>query len=78
MKAPSGLLAVTQCTVLKNGAATAMKTTMITSLMATITLLTRADSRMPTTSKVEMATITSIAGTLMIAPVARQTCSVAS
>jgi hypothetical protein len=55
-----------------------MKTTMITSLMATITLLTRADSRMPTTSNVEMATITSIAGTLTIAPVARQTCSAAS
>ena len=78
MKAPSGLLAVTQCAVLTNGTATAMKTRMITSLIATITLLTRADSRMPTTSNVEMATITSIAGMLMIAPVARQTCSPAS
>ncbi len=37
------LLAVTQCSVLTNGAAAAMNTTMMTSLIATMTLLTRAE-----------------------------------
>ena len=51
MKLPAGLPAVTQCAVVTNGAAAAMNTTMMTSLIATMMLLKRADSRMPTTSK---------------------------
>ncbi len=44
MKWPSGLPPLTQWAVLKNGAANAMNNTMIASLIATMMLLTRADS----------------------------------
>ena len=51
MNAPVGLLGVTQFEALTNQTPARMKTTMITSLMATITLFALADSLIPTTSR---------------------------
>ena len=78
MKSPAGLFAVTQCAVETSGAATAMNSTMMTSLMATMTLLTRADSWMPMTSSVVIMAMTTIAGALITAPVTCQACCAAS
>ena len=50
----------------------AMKIRMIAILMTTTRLLTRADSRMPTTSNAEITTIMTMAGTLSTAPVVCQ------
>ena len=50
INAPAGLLDVTQLAVLKAGAAQTMKSPMTASFTATMMVLTRADSRMPTTS----------------------------
>jgi hypothetical protein len=70
MKRPSGLAAVTQFAVLNAGMASTMKRTMTVNLTATMMLLNRADSRMPTTSRLVMAMITATADRLTMAPVA--------
>ena len=78
MKAPSGLPGVTQCPVLTKGAAAMMKMTMMASLITTMTLLSRADSWIPTTRSAETPAITAMAGTLSSAPVVSQARVVAS
>ena len=72
MKAPVGLLGVTQFEVLTNQTPATMKTTMITSLMVTITLLTLANSLIPTTSRMVIKTMMNIAGRLTSASVGDQ------
>ncbi len=69
MKAPSGLVAVIQFLVSMYQMPATMKASTIATLMMTMTLFTLADSRVPTTSKVEMAAMMNMAGTLSTAPV---------
>ena len=78
MNCPPGLPAVTQCAVVTKGAAAAMNSTMMTSLTATMTVLTREDSRTPRTRSAVMMAMISIAGALMTAPVVCQACCAAS
>ena len=66
------LVAVTQFEVLKKKAPTRIKRMMIASLIATITLFTDAESRMPMTSSVLIKAMTKAAGKLKIAPVCVQ------
>ena len=49
-----------------------MKTTMMATLITTMTLLSRADSWIPTTRSAETPAITAMAGTLSTAPVVSQ------
>ena len=72
MNAPVGLLGVTQFEALTNQTPARMKTTMIISLMATITLFTLADSLIPTTSRMVIKMMMNIAGRLTSAPVGNQ------
>src|SRR6516165_7735922 len=72
MKRPSGFAGVTQFAVENACTAETMNRKMTMSLTATMMSLKRADSRMPITSSHVMTTITTIAGTLRMAPVAEQ------
>ena len=76
--APVGLADVTQLAGLKYQTPARMKVKTMTSLMATKTVLIRADSRMPNRSTVAMTATTAMAGTLRIAPVVCHTPSAAS
>src|SRR3984957_14909088 len=78
INAPAGLLDVTQFAVLKAGAAQTRKSPMTASFTATMTVLTRADSRMPTTSNAVIITMISMAGTFRMAPVDDHACCAAS
>src|ERR1700684_4507709 len=78
MNAPAGLLDVTQFAVLKAGAAQTIKSPMTASFTATMKVLTRADSWMPTTSKAVIIAIIKTAGTFRTAPVEDQACCAAS
>jgi hypothetical protein len=78
MKAPPGLTGAIQFAVLKAGAAHRIKRAITTSLTATIKLLNRAVSRMPTTSSAVMTTMTNAAGTLRTALVSVHWCWAAS
>src|ERR1700689_4815569 len=78
MNAPAGLLVVTQFAVLNEGAAQTMKSPMTASFTATMKVLTRADSWMPTTSSVVIITMITMAGTFRIAPVEDHACCAAS
>ena len=78
MKSPAGFFAVIQCAVETCGAAAAMNSTMMTSLMATMTLLTRADSWTPMIKSIVIRAITTMAGALITAPVKCQACCAAS
>src|SRR5229473_3522483 len=78
INAPAGLLDVTQFAVLKEGAAQTINSAMTVSFTATMKLLNRTDSRMPTTSNAVIITMIRTAGTLTIAPVDDQACRVAS
>ena len=69
INAPAGLLVVTQFAVLKAGAAQTIKSPITASFTATMTVLTRANSRMPTTSNAVIITMISIARTFRMAPV---------
>ena len=75
---PSGLTEVTQFAVEKWGAAKTRKRKITASLTATMMSLMRADSRIPITSSQVVATITTTAGTLRMAPVDDQACRSAS
>src|ERR1700693_1155867 len=78
INAPAGLLVVTQFAVLKAGAAQTMKSPITASFTATMKVLTRADSRMATTSNAVIITMISMAGTLRMAPVDDHACCAAS
>src|ERR1700730_7830130 len=78
MNDPAGLLGVTQFAVLKEGAAKMINSAMTASFTATMKLLNRADSRMPTTSNAVISTMIRMAGILRIAPVDDQPCRLAS
>ena len=69
---------MTQFAVLKAGTVQTMNSAITTSLTATMKLLKRAVSRMPTTNSAVMPTMTITAGTLRIAPVDDQACLAAS
>src|SRR3984957_16193384 len=75
---PAGLPVVTQFAVLKAGAAQTMKSPMTASFTATMTVLTRADSRMPTTSNAVIIRMITMAGTFRVAPVYDHACCAAS
>src|ERR1700735_293760 len=78
INAPAGLLDVTQFAVLKAGAAQTRKSPMTASFTATMKVLTRADSRMPTTSNAVISAMISMAGTFRMAPVDDHACCAAS
>src|ERR1700728_4184230 len=78
MNAPAGWLVVTQLEVLKAGAAQTMKSPMTASFAATMNVLTRADSWMPTTSSVVIIAMITMAGTFRKAPVEDHACCAAS
>src|SRR5665213_495045 len=78
MKAPAGLLAVTQFAALKAGTVQTMNSAITTSLTATMKLLKRAASRVPATSSNVMSTMIAAAGRFRTAPVDDQTCCLAS
>ena len=63
------MLAVTQFAVLKAGRVQTTNSAITTSLTATMKLLNRAVSRMPTTRSAVMAMMIATAGTFRIAPV---------
>ena len=73
MKAPPGFLpATTQLLSLTNQMPTPMNSSTIATLSATMALLARADSLMPTMRMIETATMMNIAGTFRTAPVRDQ------
>src|ERR1700733_2796443 len=78
MNAPAGLLDVTQFAVLNAGAAQTIKSPMTASFTATMKVLTRADSWMPTTSSVVIIAMITVAGSFRKAPVEDQACCAAS
>src|SRR6185437_12966218 len=78
MNAPAGLPDVTQFAVLKAGAAQTIKSPMTASFTATMNVLTRVDSRIPTTSNIVIITMIAMAGTFRTAPVDDHACRAAS
>src|SRR5580692_4647296 len=78
INAPAGLLVVIQFAVLKAGAAQTINSPMTASFTATMKVLTRADSRIPTTSNAVITTMIMTAGTFRMAPVDDHACCAAS
>src|ERR1700752_1185639 len=72
MKLPSGLDGVTQLAVEKACEVKTRNRKMTTSFTATMTLLNRADWLIPIASRIVMARMMTMAGTLRMAPVADQ------
>ena len=69
---------MTQFAVLKAGAAQTIKSPITASFTATITVLNRADSRMPTTSSAVIIAMMTMAGMFRMAPVDNHACCAAS